>query len=69
MGLIIGGMGLATILFSIANFAAARSAMHETTASVLWCGGWLMIAAGVIVWRMGRGFTFTPEAPRERPEE
>lgn len=47
MGILVSLVGGLTILVSLLHFGAAKSAMHETTAAVLWIGGWAMLALGV----------------------
>lgn len=62
MGKLIQAIGLITVLASFAFLAVAKSAFHETTVAVLWCGGWLIYASGVVASRLNSEFTVVPAA-------
>lgn len=71
IGFLTAIFGELTILGALMNFAVAKSAMHETTAAVMWVGGWLMLAAGAALIRLARldePFTVVP-GPRPKSEE
>jgi cytochrome c biogenesis protein CcdA len=53
---VIGGL---TIIFAllVVYGGGVTSAFQETTVAILWCGGWLIMAAGAIARRMDQTFT------------
>lgn len=60
MGAVIQGVGLITVVAAALFLAAAKSAFHETTVAILWCGGWLIYSVGLLISRLNKELTVVP---------
>lgn len=64
MGKLFEIVGLLTVILAVLYIGIAKTAFQETTVAILWCGGWLIFAAGAILRRLGKAITVVPG---ERP--
>jgi hypothetical protein len=46
---LLAAIGLGLIISGCASQGSAKSAMHETTAAVQYCSGWLMVGLAIVV--------------------
>lgn len=60
MGKLIEVIGLVTVIVALLYFGVAKTAFHEITSAILWCGGWTMFAAGVVIRRLDNPIAVAP---------
>lgn len=60
MGKLIEVLGLLTVILAVLYSLIVKTAFQETTIAIMWCGGWAMFAAGMIVRRLDQLIDITP---------
>lgn len=64
MGKLIEVVGLLTVILAVLYVGVTKTAFQETTVAIMWCGGWMMFASGIIIRRLDHPITV---APANRP--
>jgi hypothetical protein len=63
MGKLIEVVGLITVILAVLYIGVTKTAFQETTIAIMWCGGWMMVASGMIVRRLDQLIDVTPRNP------
>lgn len=62
MGKLLEVLGVVTVILSVLYILVAKTAFQEIAIAVMWSGGWMMFAAGIIIRRLDRLIDTAPRS-------